>query len=190
MPSQAIYMIILNFKKSNTNFENILDFYQNLNNFGALVCPYCHSSNLIRCGSYSRNVIFFNHSNCLRSKIIKVQRVKCKGCNKTHALLPLGIIPYKQFSSPVITTILSASTVSSLSSLSHKYKLDFNIIQKWIHDFNSKHRSRLVALLQTTNLSFLLSTFLSNLSYQLDYLFRYHVCFMQIKRAFIGVCPS
>lgn len=187
---EAIYMIILNSKKINTKFQDSLLFYQNLNNFGALQCPFCHSSNLIRWGFYERNIIYFDEVHTLTSSILKVQRIKCKSCSKTHALLPLGIIPYKQFASEVISTILFKSTFLSISSLSIQYSLDQNIILKWLHDFKRKHLSKLIALLQITCIHELLRTLLIDSLFQQHYLFRYHLCFMQIKKSIIGLCSS
>lgn len=187
---EAIYMIILNSKKINTNFKNTLNFYQTLNNYGALQCPFCQSSNLIRWGFYERNVIYFDAVLALTSTILKVQRVKCKSCSKTHALLLFGIIPYKQFASEIVSTILFKSTFLSIASLSIQYSLDQNIILKWLHDFKHKHLSRAIALLQITCIHELLRTLLTDSLFQQHYLLRYRLCFMQIKKSIIGLCSS
>ena len=42
-------------------------------------------------GVYERNIIDNNEE-----YKIKIKRVKCKGCGKTHALLPVFILPYYQ----------------------------------------------------------------------------------------------
>ncbi len=46
---------------------------------------------LIKYGKYKRNII----RNGKKEKI-NIQRLLCKRCNKTHALLPLEVVPYKQ----------------------------------------------------------------------------------------------
>ncbi len=183
-------MIILNLQKCNTNFKKILNIYSNLSNYGPIRCPFCHSSQLIRWGFYQRNVIYFDPIPILTSHLLTVQRMKCKSCCKTHALLPLGIIPYKQFSSQIITTLLLESTTHTPSFLSHHYLIDFNIIRIWIHHFRKHHLSRLRSLLHCSNLSFLLHTIHTNIDTQQQYLLFHSICFMQYKRSIIGLCPS
>lgn len=59
-----------------------------------ITCPNCNSSELICHGYYERNVIIENNCKHIKKRI-KIKRVKCKTCGKTHALLPIDIIPYK-----------------------------------------------------------------------------------------------
>ena len=90
-------MIILNPLKIKSNIVNksqncefFLKEYENILNFGYLSCPYCYSSQYIRYGFYERNVIFIQN-NSLCSKVLKIQRIQCKNCKKTHGLLPDGL---------------------------------------------------------------------------------------------------
>ena len=41
-------MIVLNPSKVKQNFQEKLDIYKNMNNFGSLECPCCHSKEYIR----------------------------------------------------------------------------------------------------------------------------------------------
>jgi len=140
-------MIILYSKKININFKERIQIYLNTVNFGYLGCPNCHSHDLIRWGYYERNVIFFSSDEItIESSIIKIQRVMCKGCDKTHALLPFGIIPYKQFTDEVISKILFELTNDSLENTSNKYLIDQSIIKKWCYQYNQFHKSRVNTL--------------------------------------------
>lgn len=121
-------MIILNLKKinpqitnlSNINYKNVLNSYKNILNYGYIKCPTCNSTENIKWGYYERNVIY-EVKGTLHAEVIKVQRLKCKGCNKTHALMPDGIVPYKQFN---LKTIIE-------SLINNKYNISENIIKNW-----------------------------------------------------------
>ena len=99
-------MIILYSKKINTNFKEKIQIYLNTVNFGYLECPNCHSHDFIKWGYYERNAIFFSDDKLtIESNILKIQKVKCKSCGKTHALLPFGIIPYRQYPKIKVTIL-------------------------------------------------------------------------------------
>lgn len=123
-------MIILNLKKINTNsFKTMINKYKNVNNYGFLECPNCKSSNLINWGSYERGC-FYIDDNKIIYDILKVKRVKCNDCNKTHALLPSYIIPYKQFLLDVILNCINDSEIT------YKYNFSIDTILKWKKLFN------------------------------------------------------
>ena len=87
-------MILLNSKKSNTqkqeNIRKKIEEYEEEINFVGLKCSCgCQEFNIH--GVYERNIIENNEE-----YKIKIKRVKCKGCGKTHALLPVFILPYYQ----------------------------------------------------------------------------------------------
>ncbi|MBQ9318036.1 MAG: hypothetical protein IJR82_00150 [Bacilli bacterium] len=130
------YMIILNSKKINTKLKKYLKIYINSINYGLLECPHCHSNNLIMWGHYNRNVIFFNDDGIsMESCLLSVQCVKCNSCGKTHALLPFGIIPYKQFSDEIISKILYELLTATIDQVSSKYLIDSSIIKNWVFQF-------------------------------------------------------
>ena len=132
-------MIILNLKninpkiKKNSNlnklsFENIVNHYENLSNDGPIECPCCGSTDFIKWGSYERNVIY-EKNGILVSKIVKIRRVKCKSCNHTHALMPDGIVPFKQFSLGIIINCLTNKNT---------YDISQNVIDRWIKQYKQK----------------------------------------------------
>lgn len=116
-------MILLNTEKCNKNFK-----INNIN-FDLLECPHCNSNNLIKWGSYQRNVYFIGNNEIIFD-IIKIQRVKCKKCGHTHALLPKPIIPYKQYCLDAIILYISND------KLTYNYKFSLDTINKWKHQFS------------------------------------------------------
>lgn len=184
-------MIILNFKKSNSIFEENIQNYRNMANFGPLTCPHCNSSNVIRWGTYERNVIFFSiEQKQLKSKILKVQRIRCKSCGKTHALLPFGIVPYKQFTDEVISKILVDMYQTSIEKTAEKYLINSSVIKKWNLQFKKIHLIRIRTLLSKMLDMKELMIFLNNDAYKQAYIYQYNMCFMQIKLGILGLSPS
>lgn len=186
----AINMIILNSKKINIKMKEIIKNYSNTVNYGYLKWTACNSSNVIKWGSYERNIIYFNEENILESEIIKIQRIKCKCCGKTHALLPLGIIPYKQFSSEVVTEVLLDNQTLNTFATSDKYNISEKIILKWNKDFKKFHLSRLKIQTKTNDLKIMLDLINEKIEEKAKYIETYNRCFMQIKLGVIGLSPS
>lgn len=118
-------MIILYSEKIN-NFNEFFKKYNNFVNLPYLECPNCNSTNIIKWGSYKRNINYLNKS-IIEYNIINIQRVKCKICGKTHALLPYFIVPYRINTLDII-----------LKSLLNDIDIDisFDTIYRWNKDFN------------------------------------------------------
>lgn len=190
------YMIILDSKKINSeieksgkNFMETLNIYENTSNFGYNVCPNCKSSKLIRWGKYERNVIGYGKNNELQSEVITIQRVKCKSCGKTHALLPLGIIPYKQFADEVVSDVLLDLTIETIEKVADKYSISEDIIKKWKTQFKEYHKSRTSTLMAKQGVE-MLRDFLREKSKKIEYIIKNNRCFMQIKLGCLGLGPS
>lgn len=163
--------------------------YEETTNFGILVCPCCGSTNVIKWGTYERNVIYWKDDNTLKSKVVTIQRIMCNSCNVTHAVLPLGIIPYKQFASEVITRILKEVTTMNIMKLSEQYCISESLIKNWISDFKEKHFSRLKVLLKDTPIK-MLEIIDQSIEEKVKYIKQYNRCFMQIKLGVLGLSPS
>ena len=187
-------MIILDLKKVNSKFEKnfmkTLNIYENTSNFGYIECPNCKSSHLIKWGKYDRNVIGYGEDGELESKVIVIQRVKCKSCNQTHALLPLGIIPYKQFSDEVVSDVLFDLTIERLEKVADKYSISEEIIKKWKYQFKEKHKSRVATLVAKQDVREMLRDFLMEKYKKIEYIIKNNRCFMQIKLGYLGLGPS
>lgn len=183
-------MIILYSKKSNTNFKKILQNYLNIVNFGLLECPNCHSNDIIKWGFYERGILFF--SNTEQSNVeydyLKVQRVRCKSCGKTHALLPIGIIPYKQLSFEIVISVIAeiASTNIEKAFPIFNFISEYTIKKLWI-DFKKKHFPLLTTLTKTRNVLNAISLIKENINTQLDYIYNYKRVFMQIKLTSVNI---
>ncbi len=104
-------MIILNSQKCDTNFKEILENYNSMINLPYMQCPYCKSTDLIRWGSYIRNINYILN-NILIYETIAIKRVKCKHCNHTHALIPSFIVPYKTNALDVILACISYDDIT------------------------------------------------------------------------------
>ena len=122
------YMILLYSQKCNTNFENILNYYYSVDIYSYCECPFCFSNDFIKWGKYQRGVYFISNGKIV-FRSIDIQRVKCKHCRKTHALLPSIIVPYKQ---PVLDVILSAIDDLPIANIPD---FSFDTVIKWKHDF-------------------------------------------------------
>ncbi len=165
--------------------------YLNITNFGHFECPNCHSHDLIRWGYYERSVIFFSSDEItIESTTLKIQRVMCKSCNKTHALLPFGIIPYKQFTDEVISKILLELTYITLENTSNKYLIAQSIIKNWCYQYNRFHKSKVNTLIKHHNSKDSLRQFINVFVNKLNYINNYNLCFMQIKLGCLCLCSS
>jgi hypothetical protein len=120
--------------------ENINTYKENiLNNYGFLkyICPTCSSGHsLTRHCIYNRNITFFEND-ILIDKKIKILRVKCLSCNKTHAILPGDIIPYSIYSYSTIMRILFEYFLKSfkIKKLTDEYNISFQLIYFFISKF-------------------------------------------------------
>lgn len=114
---------------------------------------------------------------------VRIQRVKCKSCHHTHALMPESIIPYSH--------IVYADTVDLICAYEkgESYQLILNQnpelteanLYRTIRNYRRHWRERLLSLFESiTRLIFDRDDFLSTLSKC------FQRCFMQIKSCFYG----
>lgn len=90
-------MITLKLRKSNRNKqdatqETLQQYYDDLIewlSFHQLCCPCGRCGDLIRHGYYTRKIKTF-----MGTMKIRILRVICKACGKTHALIPDWVVPY------------------------------------------------------------------------------------------------
>lgn len=97
-------------------------------NIPYIECPHCGNTEFIKWGFYNRN-IYYIENNFIRFDIIEIQRVKCKKCGHTHALLPSFIIPYKQYLLDVILSCIENNNII------YKYKFSEDTIMNWKKQF-------------------------------------------------------
>ena len=76
-------------------------------NMFALECNNCHRrGECIRHGYYERGYLL-SAEDVLAGTRIRILRVRCKHCGKTHAVLPEEIIPYLQYTVTFIGSVLN-----------------------------------------------------------------------------------
>lgn len=119
-------MIILNSQKDNTNIKEILKKYKKMINLPYLECPFCNSTDLIKWGTYKRNIYYIDV--IIKHEILLIQRIRCNKCGKTHALLPSFIIPYKLHFLDIILYGISNNEIT--------LNISIDTITKWNKDFN------------------------------------------------------
>lgn len=111
----------------------------------------------------------------------------CKSCGKTHALLPIGIIPYKQITTELIISIILNIISTSIEKTAVKFSMSISVIRKFWNQFKKFHLSRLTIFTQMRNLSTSLQLLSKSIKMQTDYIIHYNCCFMQIKLGWLGV---
>ena len=132
-------MIILNFKnfKSNQEQITILEMYKRTNDFYNLECPYCQSDEFIKWSSYVRIIYYLDNKNNLKTELLEIKRVRCQKCQKTHALLPECIVPYKQ---PTLDIILKSINEDKET---YEYPFSYETIKHWKIIYQKKYLSYL-----------------------------------------------
>lgn len=146
-------------------------------NFGDLECPCCHSKEYIRWGFYERSVVYIKEDKEY-SEIIKIQRIQCKSCGRTHALLPFGIVPYKQLTDEVILKLLLNETENKIFSE--------EVINYYKKQFRKYHYSNLSTMLKIRNGKGILLKIKEQKEEILSrYIKEHGKCFMQIKMGYL-----
>ena len=79
--------------------------YEETENFNIKGCPHCGSDDYIRWGNYERNIVYFKNG-IKYEETIKIKRIKCNNCNKTHSIIPAFLIPYKVHTLEYIIEVL------------------------------------------------------------------------------------
>lgn len=101
------------------------------------------------CGSIGN---FFYHASYKRYLVLDngeiqltITRVKCRSCNKTHALLPNIIIPYRIISNPIIIKLIQSycDVSNSVTVISKITGLSVECVRTLLHFFEKYHRERM-----------------------------------------------
>ena len=109
-------MIIQNPKKININQKNYDRFVDSIN-FDSILCPHCHQH------SWSFHASYYRYLDFLGRRIrIRISRVKCNSCDKTHAILIESMLPFSCLSHDDIISVLGSHYMAMTDS-SHFYYL-------------------------------------------------------------------
>lgn len=133
-------MITIFINKSNPIYqENYNNMINNLP-LHKLECTCRQKGNLIKHGYYERSI---NFNSQLAS--LKILRVKCKSCKKTHAILPEWIVPYSRILLKYQIEIIKAyqDNKSFDKIMINNYLIDEGHIKYIIRNFNKHWKERL-----------------------------------------------
>lgn len=121
-----------NFSSNNEKNSYIQSLMPDITAIDRNICPCCHAKNkLIKYGQYERNISILenNEVNYYR---VSVQRIMCKSCGHTHALLPNFIVPYKIMALFSIAEIVQRATVTSAYKLAEIINLSVQMIYTYM----------------------------------------------------------
>lgn len=111
----------------NININEYLNYIANLE-VDTLKCSNCLNSNLERHGYYSRYIIV--NGDKIR---IRILRIRCKCCGKTHAVLPSFVVPYLHIPMKELQAILVSIDKNENQNLEpHFIKTCKRIYRFWI----------------------------------------------------------
>lgn len=128
-------MIIQETEKVNRKISIKIKKYEEQLNITSIKCPNCESSEYEYYGSYIRNILYLEKEKLIE-KTIKIKRIRCQGCGKTHAIIPDFIIPYKQHELKLINKVLKEKMSSKkVTEISKNNKVSRQLINKWIKSF-------------------------------------------------------
>lgn len=93
--------------KIKRKYDNLIDeYYKEINTKESYEyrCPNCHKKSCIKHSYYTRTIkigpIIMD---------IRILRIKCTECGKTHAIIPMFIVPYKRIPRDIIIVLLKAT---------------------------------------------------------------------------------
>ena len=175
--------------EENLNFNYIQKIMPTLDDVKDHKCPYCNRKNaLINYGHYNRNVSFLC-KNEIKNFYVSVQRVRCKSCKRTHALLPCFIIPYVIMASFSIAKIVantaqkSAYQICKLFSLSHQIIYTYmRLVLDFFMDFKVLNNKKEYIKINNFNKEYFLTNCenLSDFNHKIDFFEFYNwILFMQ-----------
>ena len=125
-----------------------VQFTTSLNTF-RLECNCCHwKGSCIRHGYYERSYLLTAGDLVGEGTKIRILRVKCKHCGRTHAILPEEIAPYLPFSTVFIFPVLrlyyeKKETVESICS---RFQIAIPQLYRWKNRFEKQKDQFLGAL--------------------------------------------
>ncbi len=112
-------------------------------NIFSLVCTCGCKGTLVYHGSYMRHLK--DGSECFS---LKIQRVQCRQCQRTHALMPYFLVPYSQVSlheqKKVLAAIYAGTSLPAL--LRDSASLDESYVRYLLRKFRKHWEQRLYAL--------------------------------------------
>ena len=125
-----------------------VQFTTSLNTF-RLECNCCHwKGSCIRHGYYERSYLLTAGDLVGEGTKIRILRVKCKHCGRTHAILPEEIAPYLPFSTVFIFPVLRLyyEKKESIESICSRFQIAIPQLYRWKNRFEKQKDQFLGAL--------------------------------------------
>ena len=145
-------------------------------------CSLCDSTEtLIRYGHYVRSLVVWEE-NHLADVTIRIQRLLCRSCGHSHAIIPYEMIPFWQYSLRAVFVLLSAAGCGRYPN-SKKKPIPVYVSWQLLYRFLSiyeKYRSRLEMLINqkssfmTGNKQEIRDTFFDETAFPQEAYFREH----------------
>ena len=124
--------------------------YEQTENFNFGKCPNCNSNTYIRWGNYERNIVYFKNGKKYENTI-KIKRIRCNNCGKTHAIIPAFLVPYKVHTLEYIIEVVKYKLVhKNNSKMVTKYSVSRQLIDYWNNCYK-KHFTRVCTTLENNN---------------------------------------
>lgn len=116
-------------------------------NVTGFICPCCKNKEFVYYGSYKR-YLKIEQNGKIEEFEVKIKRIKCKSCNKTHAVIPDFIIPYKLCTLKLINKViyLKISNEKTNKEIEEEYEVSRQLIRKWIKEFE-RMKSKVMLLI-------------------------------------------
>ena len=113
------------------NLEEIQEKINEVNVIG-FECPKCKSHEFNYYGSYKRFLIVLIDEEPVELSV-RIKRIRCKGCGKTHAVIPDFIIPYKIYGFKIVNKIMyfKINNIKTNKEIEEEYGVSRQVVRKW-----------------------------------------------------------
>lgn len=134
-------MITVNYENDNPISQFIYENIINDIDFMSVTCPSCnHSGHLIKYGHYPRSL-----KTCDGTITLRILRVKCNLCGKTHAVLLVDIVPYSQIPLDDHLAIIQSDSSEDDSILDENPNLDISDIRYIRKQYNRYWKAKIIS---------------------------------------------
>lgn len=114
-----------NYSSNESNSTYVQNFIPIFEDLTSDTCPKCGAKHsLKKHGGYHRNITFLVGNSTVYVNVY-IHRVICESCNKTQALLPSFVAPYKIYSLSTIIELFAEVSKTSAYQVSQKFDISF-----------------------------------------------------------------
>lgn len=100
-------------------------------------CPGCGQTGSLKKHAEYKRYLICNQNGARKENVINIVRFSCISCHKTHAYIPVFIIPFSVYSLRFILNVLLYYFQKKLTveSICHKFKISVSQLYKWLSLF-------------------------------------------------------